>query len=68
MPLLLMTALDDPIVPPRCVPYQEVEESSHVILMTTKWGGHVSCKKQPVKHSLIFNRDARLEFKELVYG
>eukprot|EP01114_Cavostelium_apophysatum_P003354 TRINITY_DN13189_c0_g1_i1.p1 TRINITY_DN13189_c0_g1~~TRINITY_DN13189_c0_g1_i1.p1 ORF type:complete len:104 (-),score=5.97 TRINITY_DN13189_c0_g1_i1:50-361(-) len=41
-PLLLLSALDDPLVSPDCVPYKEIVGNPNLILATTKIGGHVA--------------------------
>lgn len=43
VPLLILNALDDPIVPPQCIPYEEVSANTNLVLATTDKGGHVAC-------------------------
>ena len=43
MPTLFLNAEDDPIYRPDLIPYKEFEGSSdHILLATTKKGGHVA--------------------------
>ncbi|KAI8384369.1 Alpha/Beta hydrolase protein [Radiomyces spectabilis] len=41
IPLLCFNALDDPIVPESCIPYDEVKVNPYVVLATTEKGGHL---------------------------
>ena len=40
-PTLIITALDDPFLSPRCIPYDAAERNSSLILETPPHGGHV---------------------------
>jgi predicted alpha/beta-fold hydrolase len=40
VPTLLISALDDPVCDRDAIPYEEVKQSDHVILMVTPSGGH----------------------------
>eukprot|EP01117_Protostelium_nocturnum_P010642 TRINITY_DN3832_c0_g2_i2.p1 TRINITY_DN3832_c0_g2~~TRINITY_DN3832_c0_g2_i2.p1 ORF type:complete len:403 (+),score=150.56 TRINITY_DN3832_c0_g2_i2:264-1472(+) len=40
IPYLALNALDDPISPSVCIPYEEFESNPNLILITTKRGGH----------------------------
>jgi predicted alpha/beta-fold hydrolase len=42
VPLLCINALDDPLVPQQCLPYEEIMKSDSVVLLTTEKGGHVA--------------------------
>jgi len=42
VPLLCLSALDDPIIHPSTVPYSEVEKNGNILLVTTRRGGHVA--------------------------
>jgi len=42
IPLLLLNALDDPIVDQRLIPLDLPEKNPNVILVTTEYGGHLS--------------------------
>ncbi|KAI8918215.1 Alpha/Beta hydrolase protein [Powellomyces hirtus] len=41
IPMLLLTALDDPIVDPEILPIIEVKNNPHLLMATTKHGGHI---------------------------
>ncbi|KAF7721357.1 hypothetical protein EC973_004838 [Apophysomyces ossiformis] len=41
VPLLCMNALDDPIAPAECIPYDEIKSNPYVVLATTDYGGHL---------------------------
>ncbi|OBT96265.1 hypothetical protein VE01_05859 [Pseudogymnoascus verrucosus] len=40
-PLLALNALDDPIVPPECIPFDAFEVNPFAVLCTTTMGGHI---------------------------
>jgi len=40
-PLLCLNALDDPLVPIDAIPFDQAQRNPYVILITTKFGGHV---------------------------
>ncbi|KAJ1679694.1 hypothetical protein EV182_001526 [Spiromyces aspiralis] len=40
-PLLCVNALDDPISPAAAIPFDEIKDNPHVVLATTKYGGHL---------------------------
>jgi predicted alpha/beta-fold hydrolase len=40
-PTLCLNALDDPIVPDKVIPYSQLAANPHIILATTKSGGHL---------------------------
>lgn len=40
-PTLCLNALDDPIVPDKVIPYSQLAANPHIILATTKFGGHL---------------------------
>eukprot|EP01116_Phalansterium_solitarium_P017331 TRINITY_DN4241_c0_g2_i1.p1 TRINITY_DN4241_c0_g2~~TRINITY_DN4241_c0_g2_i1.p1 ORF type:complete len:399 (-),score=114.43 TRINITY_DN4241_c0_g2_i1:232-1428(-) len=42
VPLLLLSALDDPIIPAAAIPYDAPERNPNVLLVTTNSGGHVA--------------------------
>lgn len=42
VPYLALNALDDPVVPEECMPYDEVQQNENTILATTPFGGHVA--------------------------
>lgn len=42
VPLLAFTALDDPVVPAQCLPFEESQKNENIILAVTKRGGHVA--------------------------
>lgn len=39
---LILTALDDPMMSPRCYPREEVEKNPYLELITPQYGGHIS--------------------------
>ena len=41
VPLLMLSALDDPICFKECIPYVECLQNPNVILATTEFGGHL---------------------------
>lgn len=41
VPLLAIHALDDPVICDEVLPYQEIEVTPYVVLVTTKGGGHL---------------------------
>ncbi len=41
VPLLLVSALDDPFLSPECFPYQQASNSRLITLETPRYGGHV---------------------------
>jgi len=41
IPLLCLSALDDPIVPKECIPFEECKKNKNIILVVTRGGGHV---------------------------
>jgi len=41
VPLLLINSIDDPIVPPFLVPHESPKNNPNIILVTTKYGGHL---------------------------
>jgi len=54
IPLLLVNAKDDPVVPPVLLPYSELDENENLVLVTTNYGGHLGFAKgfiQPEKYS-----------------
>ena len=46
IPLMLVSALDDPICPSSCIPYNEVLKNENLILVTTRHGGHIGWCEQ----------------------
>ena len=40
VPTLILHAWDDPVVPPNAIPVDRIAENPHLILATTKAGGH----------------------------
>ena len=40
-PTLALQALDDPVVTPDCIPYEEFKSNPYLILAVTKRGGHI---------------------------
>ena len=42
IPVLALSSKDDPIVSPRCIPYDRLKEIPNVVLAVTFIGGHVS--------------------------
>lgn len=40
-PTLLVSALDDPFLPPECFPFEAAEDNPHFHLETPQYGGHV---------------------------
>jgi len=41
VPLLLLNAVDDPIVPPFLLPCEAPQQNHNIMLVTTKYGGHL---------------------------
>jgi len=41
IPLLCLSSLDDPLVPPTCIPYAACRQNQNIILATTSVGGHL---------------------------
>ena len=46
IPLLSLHALDDPIVAPYYLPWNEVKQTKHVVFGATNGGGHVGWFKR----------------------
>jgi predicted alpha/beta-fold hydrolase len=54
VPLLLLNAEDDPLIPPCCIAYEEAKRNANLIVVTTRRGGHVSFAEGfGVEHSLM---------------
>ena len=47
VPLLLLSSLDDPIVPPACLPAESAPRGHRVVLEVTAQGGHVGFVSGP---------------------
>lgn len=41
IPVLILSALDDPFLAPACFPFEEANKSKEVFFLPTKYGGHV---------------------------
>ena len=41
IPILALSSLDDPIIDSTAIPYEEIANTSNIILATTTTGGHV---------------------------
>jgi len=41
IPLLMVSAIDDPLIPDSCIPYEEARRNDNLMLVTTRHGGHL---------------------------
>ena len=63
VPLLLLSAIDDPIAPGHCIPWHAARENQNLVMAVTKHGGHLGwCDKDDPFNGCKWVEEASLSF------
>lgn len=55
VPLLVYHIDDDPIICPKCIPYEKILQNDNIIIASNKYGGHLSSHHHFFKPDQFFN-------------
>lgn len=61
-PTLIINALNDPFLAPKCFPYKEVNSNKNLQLLTPKYGGHVGFIYSPKQLEITWAEKRILAF------